>query len=573
MHNRFPVEPGNCDITKFFKFFSVVQHLKLDDGSLKLFAAGAGGVPRRLPFDLISVESLHLSDIFLDALDVVGDCFEDYIPALECLEVEGFSGVTFSRLREVKLIGDLATEPGIQLVKLLLAKSPVLERMLIETWINDDTAEQLIQSLGKTYGLDVVLANFHVHHLMQKLSATLSMITVWIISCNEAYDMLHVKAFNLGNNPLTHILQLDNIKVNRHFTKYFFGDYCFKMSPKGVKRGCQTAPLDILCSLPENLIDDILMHLPLRDVVRTSILSKKWRYNWRNLPELTLDLTNLSTTEDLIPPKFEFANIIYHVLTLHTGPVTKFCLSFSSNLIPCPSIDNLIYFLSRNGIQHLVLKLPSSGGPYTLPSSLFTCFRLKHLTLQNCLMLPPPSFKGFEKLISLELRDVTISSKSLESLISHCLLLEQLYIPLLAELSVVDLEWNGGKQKCDIAKYFESFTALEHLKLDIDSLRFLAAGGEELPTRLPFDLNSVKSLCLDYTTPALKSLEVEAFSDVTFNHLREVKLTGSIGSEPEMQLIKLLLAKSPVLARMLIKSYTLCYDADEALKISTLLNS
>lgn len=103
--------------------------------------------------------------------------------------MEGFSGVTFSRLREVKLIGDLATEPGIQLVKLLLAKSPVLERMLIETWINDDTAEQLIQSLGKTYGLDVVLANFHVHHLMQKLSATLSMITVWIISCNEAYDM------------------------------------------------------------------------------------------------------------------------------------------------------------------------------------------------------------------------------------------------------------------------------------------------------------------------------------------------------------------------------------------------
>ncbi|XP_070043294.1 uncharacterized protein [Nicotiana tomentosiformis] len=175
------------------------------------------------------------------------------------------------------------------------------------------------------------------------------------------------------------------------------------MSPKGVKRCCQIAPLDILCRLPKNLIDDILMRLPLRDAVRTSILSKEWR----------------------------------------------------------------------------------------------------QLTLQHCLILPPPGFKGFDQLISLKLLHVTISSKSLESLISHCLLLEQLvldisglsgvieinspmlrsfdfvgkissihlkYIPLLAEFSVVNLECDEETRKCDIAKYFESFTALEHLKLDSDSL-------------------------------------------------------------------------------------------------------
>ncbi|OIS95859.1 hypothetical protein A4A49_14217 [Nicotiana attenuata] len=81
-------------------------------------------------------------------------------PSDENIGYANLIGVTFSRLRKVKLIGDLATEPGIQLVKLLLAKSPVLVRMLIETWINDDNAEQLILSLSKTYGLDVVLAEF-----------------------------------------------------------------------------------------------------------------------------------------------------------------------------------------------------------------------------------------------------------------------------------------------------------------------------------------------------------------------------------------------------------------------------
>lgn len=43
-----------------------------------------------------------------------------------------------------------------------------------------------------------------------------------------------------------------------------------------------------------------------------------------------------------------------------------------------------------------------------------------------------------------------------------------------------------------------------------------------------------------------------SFSDVTFNHLRIVKIKGITGTEPEMQLIKVLLAKSPVLVKMFI---------------------
>ncbi|XP_060214965.1 F-box/FBD/LRR-repeat protein At1g13570-like [Lycium barbarum] len=410
------------------------------------------------------------------------------------------------------------------------------------------------------------------------------------------------------------------------------------MSTRGEKRDCQTAPLDILCSLPENVVDDILMRLPLRDAMQTSILSKKWRYNWCRLPELTLDLTNLISTKDSIPPMFKFTNIIYHLLTLHTGPITKFDLSFSSNLMPCPTIDNLIYFLSRNGIQHLVLKLSSRGDPYKLPTSLFTCFQLRRLTLQYCSIIPPPAFKGFDQLISLELRRATITSKFLESLISHCVLLEQLvldisnlsgvveinaprlrcfkfageissiylkYIPLVTELSLADMECYEGPRICDIAKFFESFPALEHLRLNHGILMYLAAGGD-LPIRLPFDLNCIKCLCLaDFyldeldvvscalclirsfpflryleiqvddlndDIPALECLEVEAFSDATFNNLREVQLTSIIGSKPEMQLIKLLLAKSPMLVRMLVEPYLEVDDADK-LKISDVLNS
>lgn len=49
--------------------------------------------------------------------------------------------------------------------------------------------------------------------------------------------------------------------------------------------------------------------------------------------------------------------------------------------------------------------------------------------------------------------------------------------------------------------------------------------------------------CDDNDIPALESLEVERFSDVEFNHLREVKLMQTNGIIPEIQLMKLQLSK------------------------------
>jgi len=44
-----------------------------------------------------------------------------------------------------------------------------------------------------------------------------------------------------------------------------------------------------------------------------------------------------------------------------------------------------------------------------------------------------------------------------------------------------------------------------------------------------------------------------SFSDMTFNHLRTVKFYDVLLEEGEMQLIKVLLAKSPALVKMEIK--------------------
>ncbi|KAK4360217.1 hypothetical protein RND71_019169 [Anisodus tanguticus] len=351
------------------------------------------------------------------------------------------------------------------------------------------------------------------------------------------------------------------------------GNYCYMMPPKDKNHSSAVVPPDLLSNLPENVIDAIGIHLPLRDAVRTSILSKKWRYKWCRLPELTLDQ------------------------------------AFWERQI-------------TNGIQHFVLQFPKRN-IYKLPSSFFMCFQMRHLSLHNCSLNPPLAFKGFDKLVSLELCGVTIYPLHLEKLISHSPLLEQLVLHLsiffhvrieapklrsfdfkgrisfiyvrngrlLAKLSLVDEGYPEKAGIHGITKFIQSFHALEHLHLDYSSVRFLAG---EVSEKLPSALNSLNrlhfgisldepdvvscALCLirsslylqdieiqvyerfnpatsDVTNEmaALKSLEVEGFSDVILNHLRSVKLKGITGTKHEMQLIKLLLAKSPMLVGMLIE--------------------
>ncbi|XP_059308022.1 F-box/FBD/LRR-repeat protein At1g13570-like [Lycium ferocissimum] len=403
------------------------------------------------------------------------------------------------------------------------------------------------------------------------------------------------------------------------------------MPPKERKR-CRSLPLDVLSNLPDNVIDIILMCLPCKDAVRTSILSMKWRYHWCRLTELTLDESLWETQKDLQNPTVKFTKIIYQLLSLHEGPITKFTLKIDFLKESCPTIDNFIYFLSRNYIQDLVLHLPWRK-LYKLPSSLFTCSQLRHLNLHYCSIHHPLNFQGFDRLISLELCGVAISSELLESLISHCPLLEQLVLdtagnsdkilinaPMLrsfdvrGDISSICLKnvprlvkvslagYNMRAEDLDFATVFESCFALEHLLLNFFNSEIFAEEGYEAPTRLPFDL-SVKrfyllhiylddtyklsyALCLIRSFPyleyleiqvhseaedddsILESLELERFSDVTFNHLREVKLDCFGGTLPEMQLIKLLLAKSPMLVRMLIDRRCLDHEPlDTRLKI------
>lgn len=185
--------------------------------------------------------------------------------------------------------------------------------------------------------------------------------------------------------------------------------------------GKQRSTSDIISSLPSYIVENILKYLPLRDAVRTSVLSRRWRYKWVTLPQLVFDRNQFFLNSG---DWEKIKAIIYRVLLLHQGPLVKFELSYPP-FGSCMDIENWILMLLKKNIQKFTLRLDVNSY-YEFPCQLFSFLQLKHLNLCCCVFKPPPAFKGFSRLVDLKLCSVSIAPKMFEQFISNCPLLERL---------------------------------------------------------------------------------------------------------------------------------------------------
>ncbi|KAL8523942.1 hypothetical protein ACS0TY_013775 [Phlomoides rotata] len=323
--------------------------------------------------------------------------------------------------------------------------------------------------------------------------------------------------------------------------------------------------VDRISNLPGHVIDKILSHLCLRDAVRTSVLSSKWRYKWVTLPYLVFDNHSvLVSTQDQSLVKTKLVSIVDHVLLLHTGPIHKFKLSHK-DLQGVSDIDRWILFLSRGSVKEFILEI-WKGHRYKLPSSIYSCQKLIHLELFNCLLKPPSNFNGFRSLKSLDLQHITMDQLAFEHMISSCPLLERLtlmnfdgftllniHAPNLLFFDVggvfedvsfqdtfnlavvsIGLYVNNGTERSlafgstgNLIKFFACLPHIQRLEVQTFFLKYLAAG--TIPGKLPIpcvDLSflsirinfndmeeNLAAICLLRSSPNLQELEILARPD------------------------------------------------------------
>jgi hypothetical protein len=193
------------------------------------------------------------------------------------------------------------------------------------------------------------------------------------------------------------------------------------------------AELDRISFLPGNVTDQILLHLPIKEALRTSVLSSKWRNKWYTVPNLVFDKHCVSdgTFQDPSGISNKFLRIVDHVLLLHSGSINKFEIRDNyRNLIgtrPATDIARWVLHLVRRSIKELVLDI-GTAKIYKIPWCLFSCQSLHHLELRCCRLKPPTTFEGFRNLESLSLTEVTMTQDAFENLIFKCPLIETLVL-------------------------------------------------------------------------------------------------------------------------------------------------
>lgn len=323
------------------------------------------------------------------------------------------------------------------------------------------------------------------------------------------------------------------------------------------------AAVDRLSNLPPNLIDLIIGKLSLHDAARTSILSEKWRYIWAMQPHLVFDELFFSQLiSKMVSMKYkqtqlsEISRIISSILLVHIVPVSKFHLSIPQflPLHQCTDMICWIRNISINGVKEFEL-FNKQIVTYEMPSYLFSCLELTHLSLTNCTLNPPTRFGGFCNLISVKLVDVIVSAdmsfgtRLVELSLEHCTGIEHLgcqfkYNNNLRQLFIyrsreIDWEWfkctqkvetlflrrvtNPRKKFINLNKFVGNMPGITSLALDGSFLKFLEPGApisKRLITTMEnlkflvvyveiYDLVQIQNvLCLIRSSPNLRKIYI-----------------------------------------------------------------
>uniref|UniRef100_A0A0E0KWR7 F-box domain-containing protein n=1 Tax=Oryza punctata TaxID=4537 RepID=A0A0E0KWR7_ORYPU len=220
-----------------------------------------------------------------------------------------------------------------------------------------------------------------------------------------------------------------------------------------VKR--RKVPKFSLCNLPMDMLSGILSLLPINDAVRTSILSRKWKYVWCSHTNLTFDKGTMrkhdakAFTGYRVPRDEEFITRVDTVLRQHNGMgVERMKIKFRLHSKHADHIDRWVNFAIASKTKDFVIDLSgyaktaffrdlSCGKrtvreePYNLPLQLFSpnygsCLRCLELTTVSLQL--PTDFKGFFNLKILSLVDVSITDEHVQCMLSKCNLLEFLEI-------------------------------------------------------------------------------------------------------------------------------------------------
>ncbi|XP_026424578.1 F-box/LRR-repeat protein At3g26922-like isoform X3 [Papaver somniferum] len=168
------------------------------------------------------------------------------------------------------------------------------------------------------------------------------------------------------------------------------------------------AAKDRISNLPDSLLHQILSFLEIKDVARTSVISKRWKYICITVPDLDFSISNRITSSSETDKFMDFVDGTLHRHKFSN--VNKFSLRWDDHLNES-RLHSWISSLLMGNVKELSLHIRQNQSVF-IPPSLFTCESLISLDLSTYPNIRLPKCINFPRLKHLKLSGFEISDES-----------------------------------------------------------------------------------------------------------------------------------------------------------------
>ncbi|EYU38949.1 hypothetical protein MIMGU_mgv1a024102mg [Erythranthe guttata] len=260
---------------------------------------------------------------------------------------------------------------------------------------------------------------------------------------------------------------------------------------------CKPGNNDRISELPDDILVTILHLLPLKEAARTSVLSSRWIYLWKNISSLDFDaesaLVKIADDRKLSNEEgCKYVKWVNCVLQSHKASTVKeFRVCFDLGRKYKYAITQWLEFAFARNVERL--ELDFSPRTYRVGTVDYACFVFPNKFLKRPSQSSSINFRSLKELC---FKCVTVSGEAIEFFLRKCPLLEKLVVQNASQIS--NLEVCG------------SSLALKHLKLkscyDLKSVKVSA------PNLASLSILDAEGLLLE-NVPALVKVSVTSIID------------------------------------------------------------
>lgn len=342
---------------------------------------------------------------------------------------------------------------------------------------------------------------------------------------------------------------------------------------------CQT--VDRISSLPDTILHHILSFVPTKSAVKTSLLSKQWRYIWTKVPALDFSEMPHSMADTNLTGlgQIDSNNFVDKVLIHNDAPYVRLLrLNLDERDFlgdPASYLISWLGALARREIQEIYVELDLGREqvpvPILLPARFLSGEKLVVLKLDGLFAFNVPVSLHLPNLEVLHLVCIQLpNDQFMKSLTSGCPVLKELHIKYcrgIRALYIESVTLKTLKLKLNVESS-QSFVVIKapnlgclHMKEHMEQYDICDMGllmeakldifGDQNELQVLSKMSSVKNLCLKtHVTSSVPSLDV--FAALTFGNLTFLELNT------HCSIMCMFLKCAPMLKSLIIENETCC---------------